>query len=206
MKIKTVCILLFLMLFRFAFPQAIRIEAGMVSSKINQFDDCKSLVTFSPLIGIDYCVHKHWELSNEISYMTKGCTLQHLLSTDEHIFISKSSTLNIEFHYLQLNTLFRYKINFKNTMFYASVGPKIDILLSTENFNKAATPVNYGLKPSIGFYELINSRLSLGLNVSYLMDFNTISNNKTIFNNIDLPSEALRSKTYNVMASLKYSL
>lgn len=195
MKTKLMCLLI--MYSMTAFAQTVRVENGVVFSKFDQMQG-KCLATYSPFFGVDYCVHKNWNLSNEIGILNKGSMITN--GTDENGVFQNNIDINL--YYLHLNALFCYKLSTHKTTFYGSIGPKADILLSKKipfgyfsdySFNK----INYGLKPSIGFSESLNHKLSIGLKISYLIDFNKTASSSTA---------ALKSSTYLLTSSIAYSL
>jgi len=198
MKNNLTCI--FLLFSISVFSQTIRVENGFVFSKFN-LPDVKDIITYAPFIGIDYCIHKNWNLSNEIGLLDKGGTV--INGLDENGVLEKNVAINLK--YLQLNALVGYKLFVKKTMFYGSIGPKVDILVSKNltynyfsdcKFNK----LNFGLKPSIGIDESITSRFSIGIKGSYLIDLNNTATSTTS------PSTKLRNTTDILMLSLKYVL
>jgi hypothetical protein len=180
-----------------AFAQTVKVENGLAFSKLNHTLG-KCLVTYSPFIGVDYCMHKNWNLSNEIGILNKGGIISN--GADENGVLQNDIDINL--YYLHLNALFCYKLSIHKTTFYGSIGPKADILLSKKlpfgyfsdySFNK----INYGLKPSVGFSESLNQKLSVGLKLSYLIDFNKAANSSTA---------TLKSSTYLLTSSITYSL
>ena len=155
--------------------QCIRVENGF---GISSFQKHKTVTLFTDniqryalLVGIDYLEHKHWSLSSEIGYLTLGGEEKNILVGEEE---RKDFTESKK--YVQVNTTFRVKCNIDNTYFYAGVGPKLDILIESNEINNylfAGYSYNrfiWGTKTEIGFYQVLNPKIRVGLNASYLLN------------------------------------
>lgn len=180
--------------------QTIKIENGlslssMSSDKISILSDY--LGAYSVNIGLNYLEHPLWYLSSEVGYVKKGGKENDVISGDAKLKFKES------FDYLHLNTTFRLRYSFLKSCIYAGCGPKLDILTSG---NKPSNTLldgyklkrfSLGLKPEIGFDRQLNSRCSIGLNASYLINFNCLA---------ESPYNQLKNNTFLLMLSFGYRL
>lgn len=182
------------------FAQSLYIDNGIAISKSKSdiFGTGETSITYSPMLGIDYLNHYHWNLTNEIGFITKGNIVSNWVDNNGITIIDQ-----IKLHYIQIDALFRYKVHVNTFTIYAGIGPKFDILVSKStkyqqylkeyDFNS----INYGVKPVFGILHTKN-KLSLGLNFSYLVNFNCLAENRAIYLKFN-------NDTYRVAASIGYT-
>jgi len=156
--------------------QEIRINNGIAftsisNSKINMLED--KIQTYAIFIGVDYFKHSFYELSSEIGYITKGGKEEWF---DNMNYVNVK--INEKFNYLNVNTTFRIIYRKSNYNVYAGIGPKVDFLVSDDKFQDPIyrdyeiSKVNFGAKSEIGFKLNVYEVLNVGMNCSYLFDFN----------------------------------
>jgi len=158
------------------FSQVIKIENGLSiqSMTTRNFDFfSEGIRSYSLMLGLDYFKHSHYELSSEIGYLERGGK-----EKDPDFLASDVNNYQVErWGCVPFNTTFRGKLTVDNGYWYAGVGPKIDVVIGSSNFTSAFLDgymkyrVVIGLKPEIGFNQKVGTRLCVGLNASYLIDF-----------------------------------
>lgn len=161
-----------------AYSQIIKIENGlavsaMSGSKLNFFEN--NINAFSSTIGYEYFEHKFFYLSSEIGYIRKGGKGR--LSMDEVDGSSTLVTIKEAANYLHLNTTYRVRYLHKGFEIYLGIGPKIEFLIGSNQFQYKGfehykyNKYSFGLIPEIGLKKHINNNLLIGINLSYLYDF-----------------------------------
>ena len=188
--------------------QNLKINSGLSLSslnfKIGEFNFYDSRIkSFYPSLGIDYFEHKYFSISSEIGLIEKGGKESNILLTSVGGETQQHIDLFEKWNFLHFNTTFRINYPFNNFHLYAGFGPKFDILLGSNSFDNISfenfriNRYSFGFKPEIGFNSILTNKISMGFNLSYLIDIGDFAKNElfTITNN-----------TWMMTLSLRYSL
>lgn len=181
------CILLFLFLVASitAQSQVVKLSNGIAFSSINSekreiLDDRVKLYSF--MLGLDYYDKKYYNLSSEIGFQSKGG--REKIITGEFI--------NEKWSYIHMNTTMRIKYPINSVQIYCGVGPFLDVLIDSNQFeselynNYEMNKLVFGLKPEIGFNQNLSKHMVAGLNCSYCVNLTSAggSNYDKIKNNV----------------------
>jgi len=199
MKKVIICFVLVLSNYLLVSSQVIKVENGLSVSSMNssKFDLMNgSFYSYSVLLGCDYWEHPYFYLSSSIGYIKKGGK-DNVLLLDSYSQPLQNVTVKGKWDYLHLNTSFRIKYPIQHSHLYLGAGLKADILTSSPYFNnmldveKGYKMESFipGMKLETGFNKEIR-KLVIGLNASYLIDFNRIG--KSIL---------LQNGTYNYISN-----
>ena len=192
-------IILLLLVCSSIFSQIIKIENGlsyssMDSKKFSMLGE--NITNYSFLAGCDYFDHKFYYISSEIGFIQIGGK-ETKVPTSNNALIDLQDT----WQYIHLNTTLRLKYQYKESHVFVGIGPKLDVLVSSNKFTDAIYAGGYemnkfaaGCKGEIGIAQDIN-KIRLGLNYSYLLNFGGVG--KSIYNNVS-------NKTSTVMFSIGY--
>lgn len=174
--------------------QVFKIENGISISSLKNLD---RTTNYQVSIGLDYLDRDWYELSSEVGYIRKGSKIKHHIYMDESISIPDIIKLDLDPHYVTINTTFRLKAKRERETYYAGVGPRVDFKINDPDIH---VPVNeylpktetvlYGLKCEAGFKYSFSS-IDLGINVAYLPSFNKLI-------------DGLRDRTFTLGLSVGY--
>jgi len=158
------------------FSQVIKIENGLLiqSMTTNNFDFFSEKIhSYSLMFGIDYLKHSHYELSSELGYLERGGKEKDIAPLESDV-----NQYQVErWGCIQFNTTFRGKLSTNDAYLYAGIGPKIDVVIGSSHFSSSFLDgyekhrVILGLRPEVGCNQNVGTRLCIGLNASYLIDF-----------------------------------
>lgn len=177
--------------------QIIYVENGFSKSRMYSKIPAltKYITNYSLSAGVEYFIHRNYELSSEIGYLVKGGKEINLLPELEN----NPEKMN----FLQLNTTFRGKLAKNNEVLYVGIGPKLDFSLDKNSslhgfYSEYKTnSIVYGLITEIGTKTQFNGKYTIGLSATYFIDFNPIAFTK--YNN-------MRNSTFLFSLSAGYAL
>lgn len=202
-----------------AYSQVIKMEHGANMTWMDGGGYTKKKGAYSFILGCDYLEKDWFMLSSEIGYIQRGGRsifnyTKGFDSPDEEWpeeYFRRVAKLD----FLQINTTFRFKHDFKRFTLFMGVGPTIDILLSDKsewqrhpvNSDKITTTeisihhnnVLYGLKYELGINYHINNKWDAILNISQLNSFkgSTVGH---------YDGDAFRNKTATLSLGIGYRL
>jgi hypothetical protein len=183
------------------FAQVIKIENGIAISSLSsdKVDVLKkNIITYSVSVGMDYWKNSFFYLSSEVGYLKKG-------GKEENKFQEGSAAkIKESWDYIHLNTTIRFPFHLKkdNSHFFLGVGPKLDVLISSNKFKNTIytgykmNTISFGVKAEMGLVQDFD-QFRTGINFSYLQDITKAGG-----------TEFLNSKNnaFLVMLSLGYIL
>lgn len=172
------------------YSQVIKMEHGANLTWMDGGGLTKKNLSYSFMIGCDYLENDWMMLSSEIGYIKRSGRENWQFDRDynsdgsiKEQYFRRMADLN----YIQINTTFRFKHDFKRATIFMGVGPTIDFLLGDKsewqicpvNSDKTTTNkgtihhsnVLYGLKYELGVNYHINSKWDAILNVNHLNSF-----------------------------------
>lgn len=198
---KNILSALLLLVCSTVFSQTIKIENGLSFSSMDskEFHILSENVTnYSFLAGCDYFEHKFYYISSEIGYLQIG-------GKETNDPAANNTLINIQdiWQYIHLNTTIRFKYQTGNSQLFVGVGPKLEVLVSSNKFTDVIYSNGYemnklspGGKGEIGIVQNIN-RIRVGLNYSYLVNFWNVG--KSLYHSV-------YSNTSCLMFSIGYKL
>lgn len=170
-----------------SFSQVVKLEHGLAFSWMKGDHLENKLPTYSVMLGCDYFEHDWFYLSSEIGYIKKGGedkVYDQVLVEGDKVRVGYAD-LSARFNYLHLNTSFRVKHTFNKVSVYAGIAPTLDFLMKEKSDTQFddrkysndyhANKVVFGIKPELGAYYDVDSKLRLSLNLSYLRNISHIA-------------------------------
>lgn len=172
---KTLTSLLLLMLAKNASGQYLKLDNGITLSSFQNKNNLSILsssrsTSYSLMLGCDYLQKSWFYLSSQVGYLNLGGKEinSSLQGSDVNVSESKS--------YIHLNTTLRVYTKSSNLKFFLGVGPYLNFLAGTKNFNSDLYHPYYsfkklyvGTKTEIGITEDIK-RIRVGLIGSYMLN------------------------------------
>jgi len=166
-----------------ATAQTLKIQAGATMSSLNcnlayskLFGD--PIVSPYLLAGIDFMDKKYFSLSAGLGYLQKGGSDKlNFVSIDDPEGTVSTQTAHAKADYITANAAFNFKLlPGRRLTPYLSAGPRIDMLLSANNYLKAVSGsdgvknINLGLNLGAGLNYTMGKYL-VGLKADYLANF-----------------------------------
>lgn len=176
---KNIFLLIFLSIFLTLNAQFVKTSGGVsVSSMPSSQNDIlnKYIAKYYASVGCDYFEHKQFYLSSEVAYTSLG-------GRGDDAFINLTPVNILEsWDYLHINTTFRIRYFLNKTHLYLGCGPKLDILMSSNDFKGLffsdligyhMNKLSFGGKFEIGVAH-DHKKIRLGLNASYLLNIGSV--------------------------------
>lgn len=176
---KNVFMLIFLLIVSVVNAQIIKISSGVsVSSMPSSRNEMlnKYIAKYYASVGCDYFEHKSFYLSSEVAYTSLG-------GRGNNAFIDFTPVTLLEsWDYLHVNTTFRVRYFLQKTHLYLGCGPKLDILMSDNNFKGVffsnlvgyhMNKLSFGGKLEMGVAHDYK-KIRLGLNTAYLVNIGSV--------------------------------
>lgn len=195
----------FTFIFMFAnmptFSQVLKIKNGVAISAINvkELDILNEhITTYSISVGMDYLENKSFYLSSEIGYLQKGGKEENKSLPEDFRNIKES------WDYIHLNTTVRFpfKLSDNSEHFFLGLGPKIDFLIGSAEFESPIytgynlNSTSFGAKGELGFVKDFN-RIRTSIDISYLYDLTSAGGTEFI---------DFKNNAYQINLSLGYRL
>lgn len=183
------------------YAQYIKLDNGLIFSSFNNRDKLPFLDSkisrYSFLLGSDYLEKRWFYLSSQIGYMQVGGKETNPALPEEFRNVSENR------NYIHLNTTFRAYINTSGLKVFGGIGPYVNVLTGSKNFNSEAykpfyifKELNAGGKVELGATEDIN-KFRLGVVGTYLHSLTPTATSNYL---------SLKNNAFSVMITAGYRI